>query len=197
MSDSVKPCEVHALRAGVEQPDERLLVLGPSTLDEVDQLGVGFSGIGPVAEQLGQRVEVGGVERGADLVDPLQVAGDPAERDPLVVVGGRVRPRPAGSPRGSGRRARAGSGRLRQRHRDEREPRISAMTSNAQRAPLTYHARYESQSVPVTGSASGGPTDTTDNALYRTVWYSTTSWSMATPVTASYRRRSPRGRRCS
>ena len=61
------------------------------------------------------------------------------------------------------------------------------MTSNAQRAPLTYHARYESQSVPLTGSASGGPTDTTDSALYSTVWYSTTSWSMATPVTASYR----------
>ena len=60
--------------AGVEQPDERLLVLGPHTLDGLNQLSISITGGGAGGRGGRCRVPpVGGVERGADLVDPLGV----------------------------------------------------------------------------------------------------------------------------
>ena len=60
---------MHALRPRVEQADERFLVLRSCALDELDQFGVGLGGVGAMPEHVGELVEIGGVERGADLVD--------------------------------------------------------------------------------------------------------------------------------
>ena len=54
---------MHALRARVEQADEGFLVLRSGALDELDQLGIGVVGVRTMPEQVGEGVEVVGVER--------------------------------------------------------------------------------------------------------------------------------------
>ena len=82
----------------------------PGVRHEVEELGVGVGGVGSVPEHPAEIVEVGRVQRGADLVDPLEVVRDPAEGDPLVVVVDQRR-RPSRMPATRCRRAgRGGSG---------------------------------------------------------------------------------------
>ena len=97
------------MRPRVEQADELLLALGTRVLDEVEQLGVGLGGVGPVAEHATEVVEVGGVEGRTDLVDALEVVGDPAEAD---AARSRRRPAPDASRRPSTRCRNAGAWRL-------------------------------------------------------------------------------------
>ena len=79
------------MRPRVEQADELLFAVGTGVLDEVEQLGVGLGGVGPMAEHPAEVVEVGGVEGRADLVDALEVVGDPSEAGQLVVAVDRGR----------------------------------------------------------------------------------------------------------
>ena len=60
----------------------------PGVADEVDQLGVGLGGIGPVAQDAGEVVEVVGVERAPISSTRLRWLATRPEPDPLVVVVG-------------------------------------------------------------------------------------------------------------
>ena len=126
---------------------------GSRALDEVEQLGVGVGGVGSVPEHPARSSRSAASSAAPISSTRLRWLATRPERDALVVVVDRRRRRVAQAGDEVPERGRVAAGaRLGDRRPGRARSRGSRRCiSNAHRAPFTYHARYDNQSVPGSG----------------------------------------------